>query len=196
MSFIRTSQHTNRSVINCLLSVAQFCTGEDTLAYILRKPSIDDVMSYNSLTTMAYKSRAPKGFCQCLGGLYFVLGRIAESYWLLIYFLVINQKANKFIWDTFDLWDNPNIKTAALSIESRVLNVAFWGSSTCKLLISFFYKNIGLFLCQFFKYRNYNFSIPRKVKFWPLLSSIKRKLTSVYPLGIRHNIEPFKKTTL
>ena len=29
-------------------------TGEDTLAYILGAPSIDDVMSYNSLTTLVF----------------------------------------------------------------------------------------------------------------------------------------------
>ena len=33
-------------VIHCLFSVAQFCTGKDTLAYILGTPSIDDVMSF------------------------------------------------------------------------------------------------------------------------------------------------------
>ena len=35
--------------------VAQFCTHEDGLAYILGMPSIDDVMSYNLLTTFVYK---------------------------------------------------------------------------------------------------------------------------------------------
>ena len=38
-------------VINCPYSVAQMCTREDVLAYILGAPSIDDVMSYNWLTT-------------------------------------------------------------------------------------------------------------------------------------------------
>ena len=38
-------------VINCLYSVAQMCIGEDTLAYVSGALSIDDVMSYNSLTT-------------------------------------------------------------------------------------------------------------------------------------------------
>ena len=37
-------------VINCRYSVAQFCTGEDELAYISGPPSIDDVVSYNSPT--------------------------------------------------------------------------------------------------------------------------------------------------
>ena len=39
-------------VINCQYSVAQMCTREDMLAYILGAPSIDDFMSYNSLTTL------------------------------------------------------------------------------------------------------------------------------------------------
>ena len=39
-------------VINCRYSVAHMCTREDGLAYILGAPSIDDVMSYNSLTTI------------------------------------------------------------------------------------------------------------------------------------------------
>ena len=38
-------------VINCLYSVAQFCTGKDVLAQILAAQSTDDVMSYDSLTT-------------------------------------------------------------------------------------------------------------------------------------------------
>ena len=37
-------------VINCQYSVAQMCTREDTLAHYLGIP--DDVMSYNSLTTV------------------------------------------------------------------------------------------------------------------------------------------------
>ena len=41
-------------VINCPYSVAQMCTREDALAYILGTWFIDDVMSYNSLTTMAF----------------------------------------------------------------------------------------------------------------------------------------------
>ena len=36
---------------NCRYSVAQMCTCEDGFAYILGGPSVDDVMSYNSLTT-------------------------------------------------------------------------------------------------------------------------------------------------
>ena len=39
-------------VINVPYFVAQLCTSEDGLAYILGAPSIDDVMSYNSLTTL------------------------------------------------------------------------------------------------------------------------------------------------
>ena len=38
-------------VINCRYSVAQLCTREDGLAYILGAQSIVDVMSYNLLTT-------------------------------------------------------------------------------------------------------------------------------------------------
>ena len=41
-------------VINCRYSVAHMCTRVDGLAYILGAPSIDDVMSYNSLTTEWY----------------------------------------------------------------------------------------------------------------------------------------------
>ena len=37
--------------INCLYSVAQFCTSKDTLAHISGTPSNDDVMSYDSLKT-------------------------------------------------------------------------------------------------------------------------------------------------
>ena len=39
--------------INSLYSVAQMCTGEDMFAYISGAPSIDDVMSYNLLTTLS-----------------------------------------------------------------------------------------------------------------------------------------------
>ena len=39
-------------VINCLYSVAQMCTCEDTLAYILGTPSIDDV-----ITTAGHETR-------------------------------------------------------------------------------------------------------------------------------------------
>ena len=38
-------------IIKCRYSIAKLCAREDTLAYILGAPSIDDVMSYNSLTT-------------------------------------------------------------------------------------------------------------------------------------------------
>ena len=38
-------------IINCQYSIAQMCTREDTLAHILGTPYIDDIMSYNSLTT-------------------------------------------------------------------------------------------------------------------------------------------------
>ena len=38
-------------VINCWARDAPMCTSEDGLAYILGAPFIDDVMSYNSLTT-------------------------------------------------------------------------------------------------------------------------------------------------
>ena len=40
-------------ITNCPYSIAQMCTREDSLAYILGTPSIDDVMSYNSLTTLS-----------------------------------------------------------------------------------------------------------------------------------------------
>ena len=40
-------------VINCLSFFAQFCTGKDTLALILGMPSNEDIMSYDSLTTIA-----------------------------------------------------------------------------------------------------------------------------------------------
>ena len=43
--------------INCPYSIAQLCTGEDTLAYISGQPSIDDVQSYNSLTTHIQRPR-------------------------------------------------------------------------------------------------------------------------------------------
>ena len=39
-------------VINCRYYVAQMCIRKDGLAYILGAPSIDVVMSYNSLTTI------------------------------------------------------------------------------------------------------------------------------------------------
>ena len=40
-------------VINCLSSVAQFCNSKDTLALLLGMPANDDIMSYDSLTTIA-----------------------------------------------------------------------------------------------------------------------------------------------
>ena len=39
-------------VINCRARDAPMCTSEDRLAYILGAPCFDDVMSYNSLTTI------------------------------------------------------------------------------------------------------------------------------------------------
>ena len=39
-------------VINCQYSVAQMCTHEYALVCILGLPFIDDIMSYNSLTTL------------------------------------------------------------------------------------------------------------------------------------------------
>ena len=39
-------------VINCPNSVAHLCASEDGLAYISDAPFIDEVMSYNSLTTL------------------------------------------------------------------------------------------------------------------------------------------------
>ena len=40
-------------VINFRYSVAQICTREDAITYNLGAPRIDDVMSYNSLTSIA-----------------------------------------------------------------------------------------------------------------------------------------------
>ena len=45
-------------VINSRYSVAQMCTCEDALAYILGTPSIGDIMSYISLTTKCFLSRS------------------------------------------------------------------------------------------------------------------------------------------
>ena len=39
-------------VINCPYSVAPMCTCEDALAHNLGDPCIDDIISYNSLTTV------------------------------------------------------------------------------------------------------------------------------------------------
>ena len=39
-------------VLNCRARDAPMCTSEDGLAHILGAPFIDDVMSYNSLTTI------------------------------------------------------------------------------------------------------------------------------------------------
>ena len=39
-------------VTNCRYFIAQLCTREDTLAHNLGVPYVDDVMSYNSLTTL------------------------------------------------------------------------------------------------------------------------------------------------
>ena len=41
-------------VINCRYSVAQLCTRENMLAHILGMPYIDDVMSFDLLTTRFY----------------------------------------------------------------------------------------------------------------------------------------------
>ena len=40
-------------IINFPFSVAQMCTGKDTLAHYLGAPSLDDVMSHNELTTLS-----------------------------------------------------------------------------------------------------------------------------------------------
>ena len=40
-------------VINCLYSIAQMCNCEDTLAHNIGAPYIDDIMSSNSLKTIA-----------------------------------------------------------------------------------------------------------------------------------------------
>ena len=58
-------------VINCQYSVAQFCTGEDGLAYISGAPSIDDVMSYNSLTTIVCYSPETRHLLNC----FFIAGQ-------------------------------------------------------------------------------------------------------------------------
>ena len=42
-------------IINSPYAVAQMCTHEDALAYILGAPFIDDIMSYNSLITLYFK---------------------------------------------------------------------------------------------------------------------------------------------
>ena len=47
-------------VINCRYSVAQICTHEDMLAYILGAPSIDDIMSHNLLTTYVMNNKGHK----------------------------------------------------------------------------------------------------------------------------------------
>ena len=43
-------------VINCLYSVAQMCTREDTLDHYLSAPFIDDVMRHNKLITLIFSS--------------------------------------------------------------------------------------------------------------------------------------------
>ena len=40
--------------IQVVIEVDTLCTREDMLAHILGAPYIDDVMSYNSLTTVVY----------------------------------------------------------------------------------------------------------------------------------------------
>ena len=47
-------------VINCPYSVAQMCTREDALAHNLGALCIDDVMSYNSLTTLVFADCSQK----------------------------------------------------------------------------------------------------------------------------------------
>ena len=42
-------------VINCRYSISQMCNREDTLAHNLGSPYLDDIMSYNSLTTSTLK---------------------------------------------------------------------------------------------------------------------------------------------
>ena len=41
-------------VINCPLHICDLCTSEATLAHNLGKLHFDDVMSYNSLTTLVF----------------------------------------------------------------------------------------------------------------------------------------------
>ena len=48
-------------IINFPYSIAQMCTREDALAFILGAPSIDGVMSYNLLTTSIAASRVVIG---------------------------------------------------------------------------------------------------------------------------------------
>ena len=62
MSIYSDKLSRSQVVIKCLHSIAQMCTREDVLAYISGAPSIDDVMSYNSLTTIYLKSCT---FSQC-----------------------------------------------------------------------------------------------------------------------------------
>ena len=50
-------------VINCQYSVAQLCTREDTLGHILGAPYIDDVMSYDSLTTLFCSNKPGPSNC-------------------------------------------------------------------------------------------------------------------------------------
>ena len=46
--------YTTQVVINWQYSVVQLCTSEDALAYILGTSPIDDIASYNSLTTICF----------------------------------------------------------------------------------------------------------------------------------------------
>ena len=48
-----------QAIINCQYSIGQMCTREDKLAHNLGMPRIDDVMSYNSLTTGSRKEKEP-----------------------------------------------------------------------------------------------------------------------------------------
>ena len=47
-------------VINCRYFVAQLCTREDTLTHFLGALYIDDVMSYDSLTTIMFMNKQRK----------------------------------------------------------------------------------------------------------------------------------------
>ena len=47
-------------IINFPFSVAQMCTGKDTLAHYLGTPSLDDVLNHNELTTPVFMRQTRK----------------------------------------------------------------------------------------------------------------------------------------
>ena len=75
--------------INCQYLFAQMCTHRDTLAHILGAPFLDDVMSYNSLTTHNFNWVKMVDFK--LGGIIWLDFYNWKYIWFLLNYLTSNK---------------------------------------------------------------------------------------------------------